>query len=171
MKKRFLAIGLAFVMLFSIVGVAGCGNCENYTHAPQGELITLASAYSNQYLSRKDIKSITYTIGNGVVYEFQNGYEIRLDFKLPENINLELDNSIITDIKQLWREMYRIDENHTDLSSITVQFFGWHNDNAVVLIRDSIPFFSPEAGWDIISNIVFNFSHQSNPFRVWRKIS
>jgi len=32
MKKRFLAVGLAFVMMFSLVGISGCANLSNEEH-------------------------------------------------------------------------------------------------------------------------------------------
>jgi len=164
--RKFITISIVAMLMLS-VGLLGA--CDNATGSSKsGELLTLNTAYNRGYLNRNDIMNIAYIANAGVVYEMQNWVETAIDFQMTDEISMELNNATKMSIKQAWRNKYYEAENHTDLNSISIQFFGWHGGNAVVLISDSIPFFTPEAGRDIVSNIVFELSHESNPFRVWR---
>jgi len=79
MKKKFLAMGAAFIMLFSVVGMMGCGN--DYVFNEDDFRLTVSVDKTEARVG--DIVTVTATLEN------LSGRNLRVQAATPNMVNLE----------------------------------------------------------------------------------
>ena len=160
MTKKLSFLLALLIGCFS--GLAGC-------NTKGGEFYSLGSAYEQNYLSKEDIRHVSYFF-SGNVYELTSSEEeTKINFK-PQKELEKLSASMEKRIKRAYynchkEQFYRQNKKLGDEETIALEFYGQYSNSYVV--RVNIDFISYGQGIydEIVADVVI--SHSDPPFLVF----